>query len=71
MDQRQRVIVYQNALGHAVNILINNTADDEGVSLTNVLSLAEKITDAALEYAGRGENLIERATKKFSKGLDI
>lgn len=51
MDSRQKIIVYQNALGHAVNIIKHNVGESGKIKADLVLELAEIIADGALEYA--------------------
>ena len=46
-DKRQTMIVYQNALGHAANILIHNSKGAE-VGPKEVVKLGWKITKAVM-----------------------
>lgn len=54
MDERSRSIIMQNAMSHAVNILVNNAKGKE-IKLATVLQAAEIIADKVQEYATQGK----------------
>lgn len=49
-DERQKLIVAQNAMGHAVKILIHNVPEDK-VKVSDVVKAAEIITAELLRIS--------------------